>query len=93
MATLTIHDLSEETMTKLRLLAAKHGHSVEEEARRILDRTVNQEERKGLGTEIAQLFAEVGGVELLISPRSPARNPTVVADDEENSAGWPTTIS
>lgn len=83
MATLTIRDLREETKAKLRLLAAKHGHSMEEEARRILDRAVNQEENKGLGTEITQLFAEVGGVELQIPPRSPARDLQIFAEDEE----------
>lgn len=73
MATITIRNLNEETKAKLRQLAAKHGHSMEEEARRILNRAVNQEGKKGLGTEIAQMFADVGGVDLPIPPRSPAR--------------------
>ena len=82
MATLTIRNLNEETKAKLRQLAAKHGHSMEEEARRILNRAVNQEGKKGLGTEIAQMFANMGGVDLPIPPRSPARVPAIFAEEE-----------
>ena len=82
MATLTIRNLNKETKAKLRQLAAKHGHSMEEEARRILNRAVNQEGKKGLGTEIAQMFAEVGGVELSIPPRSMARTLAIFGEEE-----------
>lgn len=82
MATLTIRNLNEETKAKLRQLAAKHGHSMEEEARRILNRAVSVEGKKGLGTEIAQMFADSGGVELPIPPRSPARTPVILADED-----------
>ena len=81
MATLTIRNLNDETKSKLRILAARHGHSMEEEVRRILDRVVAQEERFGLGDEIHQLFAEVGGVDLEIPPRSPIRLPPSFEDD------------
>lgn len=83
MATLTIRNLNEETKAKLRQLAAKHGHSMEEEARRILNRAVNQEENKRLGTEITQMFAEIGGVNLQIPSRSPARAPQIFSEDEQ----------
>ena len=73
MATLTIRNLNEETKSRLRQLAAQHGHSMEEEARRILNRAVSQSEQKGLGSLIAQDFAEIGGVELEIPARSLAR--------------------
>lgn len=46
---------------KLKQMAAEDGHFIEEEARRILDRAVSQEGKKQLGTEIAQMFAELGG--------------------------------
>lgn len=82
MATLTIRNLNEETKTKLRLLAAKHGHSMEEEARRILNRAVSQEGKKGLGTEIAQMFANMDEVELPIPPRSLPRTPAIFAEEE-----------
>jgi plasmid stability protein len=70
MATLTIRNLNDETKYKLRQQAARHGHSMEEEARRILNRAVHKAERKGLGTLIAQEFSAIGGVELEIPPRS-----------------------
>ena len=73
MATLTIRNLNEETKSRLRQLAAQHGHSMEEEARRILNRAVSQSEQKGLGSLIAQDFAGIGGVELEIPARSLAR--------------------
>jgi antitoxin FitA len=82
LATLTIRNLNEETKAKLRQLAAIHGHSMEEEARRILNHAVSQEEKKGLGTEIAQMFAEIGGVDLPIPPRSPARALDIFAEEE-----------
>jgi plasmid stability protein len=82
LATLTIRNLDEETKAKLRQLAAKHGHSMEEEVRRILNRTVNQEENDGLGTEITQLFAKIGGVDLQIPLRSPVRTVQLFAEDE-----------
>jgi plasmid stability protein len=73
MATLTIRNLNEETKARLRQLAAQHGHSMEEEARRILNRAVTASEHSGLGTLITQEFAPLGGVELAIPPRSAAR--------------------
>ena len=82
MATLTIRNLNSETKAKLRQIAAEHGHSMEEEARRILDRAVNREGKKGLGTEIAQMFAELGGVDLPIPSRSSARTPAIFTEEE-----------
>lgn len=82
LATLTIRNLNEETKLKLRQLAAQHGHSMEEEVRRILNRAVRQEGKKGLGTEITEMFAEVGGVDLPIPPRSPARTQAIFAEEE-----------
>ncbi len=73
MATLTIRNLDNETKKKLRQIAAKHGHSMEEEARRILNRAVHQAEQKGLGTSIVEEFAAIGGVELELPARSPVR--------------------
>ncbi len=73
MATLTIRNLDNETKKKLRQLAARHGHSMEEEARRILNRAVSQAEQKGLATLIVEQFATIGGVEIELPARSPAR--------------------
>lgn len=81
MATITVRNLNEETKKKIRLLAARHGHSMEEEVRRILDRTVNQDEDTGLGTFISEQFKEIGGVELEIHPRSPVRAAPSLSDE------------
>ncbi|MEN5117724.1 hypothetical protein ABE488_10395 [Luteimonas sp. TWI662] len=36
MDSLTLHDLDDDMLARLRILAAQHGHSMEDEARRIL---------------------------------------------------------
>ncbi|HRW47903.1 MAG: hypothetical protein M9936_28985 [Caldilinea sp.] len=83
MATLTVRNLDEETKAKLRQMAARHGHSMEEEVRRILNRAIEHGEQRGLGTRISALFAEVGGVDLEIPPRSAGRNaPDFSGEDE-----------
>lgn len=57
MATLTIRNLDEDIKTRLRVAAAFHGCSMEEEVRIILRRALVQGgEQKGLGSEIHQLF-------------------------------------
>ena len=73
MATITIRKLDEETKNKLRMLAARHGRSMEEEVRRILNHAVNQDEQTGLGTFITRQFKATGGVELEIPSRSLVR--------------------
>ena len=82
MATITVRNLNEETKRKLRQQAARHGHSMEEEVRRILDRAVTQTDQQGLGTWIHLQFAKLGGVELEIPPRSPVRPAPDFVDDE-----------
>lgn len=81
MATITVRNLNEETKKKIRLLAARHGHSMEEEVRRILDRTVNEDNDIGLGTYISDKFKEIGGIELEIPPRSQVRTAPSLADE------------
>ena len=81
MPTITIRNLNEKTKRKLREQAAHYGHSMEEEARRILTRAVTQEEGKGLGSLIREKFKAVGGVDLELLPRSPAR-PAPGLEDE-----------
>lgn len=73
MAAITIRNLNEETKRRLRQLAAQHGHSMEEEARRILNRAINHVEGQGLGTLIVRQFAEIGGIELDLPTRSRVR--------------------
>ncbi|PHS24476.1 MAG: plasmid stabilization protein [Methylophaga sp.] len=58
MASITIRNLDESVKAKLRIVAANHGHSMEEEARTILRNTLNAEtiSDKGLGQKIHQRF-------------------------------------
>jgi plasmid stability protein len=71
MASLTIRQLEETTKHKLRLRAARHGRSMEQEAREILKSALSQPEEppKNLAEEIRKLFAPFGGVELDIPAR------------------------
>ncbi len=77
MASLTIRNLDEDLKTKLRVEAALHGNSMEEEVRSILRKTLmHTPAPKGLGSRIAQRFGAMGGVELELpareeSPRTP----------------------
>lgn len=65
MATIMIRNLDETTKTNLRLQAARHGHSMEEEARQILGMAVNPAgASEGLGTRLQRRFSALGGVEL-----------------------------
>jgi plasmid stability protein len=61
-AQVIVRNLEESVKRKLKLRAARHGHSMEQEIRDILRSAVKREGRlrKGLGTEIAELFKGVG---------------------------------
>lgn len=70
MAGLTIRNLDEELKAKLRVEAALHGNSMEEEVRSILRKTlIRSPAPKGLGTRIVQRVAAIGGVELELPER------------------------
>jgi plasmid stability protein len=79
MATLTIRNLDDELKSRLRIRAARHDHSMEEEARSILRTALSQpenlEESKGIGTRIRNRLNELGGVELDLPQRT--ENPRV----------------
>jgi antitoxin FitA len=81
MASITIRQLPETTKRKLRIRAAKHGRSMEREAREILKSELNKPEKlespKDLGKAIREIFAPLGGVELQIPPRGPIRDPGI----------------
>jgi antitoxin FitA len=79
MASITIRQLEETTKRKLRVRAARHGRSMEQEAREILQSALSQpeEQSKDLGKAIRDIFAPLGGVELQIPPRGPIRDPGI----------------
>lgn len=75
MASLTIRNIEDSLKASLRIRAAEHGRSMEEEARQILRRSLVREKGAlGLGSRIARRFAAAGGVDLPVVPRS-ARRP------------------
>ena len=74
MATLTIRNLDEHTKAQLRVQAARHGRSMEEEARTILrtaiEHTQAEVQVERLGSRIHAHFAKLGGIELDLPERS-----------------------
>ena len=66
MASVTVRNLPDETHRALRVRAATHGRSTEAEIRAILESAVRPEGRVKLGTLLADIGREVGGVELEI---------------------------
>lgn len=84
MATLTIRKLDDSVKAKLRVRAAEHGRSMEEEVREILESAVQirlpqaaQEKPRSFYQSIRRHLAEAGidGIELEIPPRGPMREP------------------
>ena len=73
MATLTIRKLNDSAKAKLRIRAAQNGHSMEEEARLILEGAIAAPSavvpRGNMAERIRSRFAPLGGVELDIPPR------------------------
>ncbi|MGT2504170.1 FitA-like ribbon-helix-helix domain-containing protein [Bradyrhizobium guangxiense] len=77
MASITIRDLDEPLRSRLRIQAAIHGRSTEEEVRDILRAALNQPPKcpGNLAAAIRARFAPLGGVELPETPREPMREP------------------
>jgi plasmid stability protein len=69
MANLSVRKLDEETLARLRVRAASHGVSMEEEVRRILKEAVASPER--LGDLALELFGPQHGVDLILPQRLP----------------------
>ena len=71
MSTLTVRNIEPVIKDKLRLMAAAHGHSMEEEVRSILRNAMTQVARpSGLGSRIHARFAAMGDVVLQLPERS-----------------------
>jgi plasmid stability protein len=75
MAMLTIRNIDDSLKAQLRIRAAQHGYSMEEEVRRILQHAVSpQKAQQGFGTRVHQrVVALSGGFELPLPPRSMPR--------------------
>ena len=77
MASITIRRLDEKTKARLRIRAAQHGRSMEEEARTLL-RTALRDDVAAAGNladSIRSRFRRLGGVELRLPARQPMREP------------------
>ena len=92
MATLTIRNLSDDARDKLRRLAAKHGHSMEEEVRRLIrravqsaDMTQDSKPHTGLGSSISAIVKEMGGEILDLPTRSLPRTPPFNDPSSDNN--------
>jgi plasmid stability protein len=78
MASLTIRNLEPAVKERLRVRAAEHGHSMEAEARSILQTTLKAPEHppeRNLYERIRARFAPLGGVDLEPHPRVEASDP------------------
>lgn len=79
MATMTIRNLDDDLKAQLRLRAARHGQSMEEEVRGILRAAlvgrVEDDSGAGLYAAIRARVEPYGGVELELPPRELQRDP------------------
>lgn len=80
MASITIRKLDEGVKAKLKVRAAHHGRSMEEEAREILKRALVTEEPRAqnLAQAIRRHIEPLGGIELALPQRQPVRKSPVL---------------
>ena len=77
MAVMTIRNIDDAIKNRLRLRAAMHGRSMEDEARDILRSALSTEipRPRNLGQAINERFGALGGVDLPDLPREAIRPP------------------
>jgi plasmid stability protein len=77
LASITIHNLDDALKSKLRVRAARHGRSMEEEVRHILRAALSEkpQEPMNLFEAIRRRIAPLGGVDLEMPRRGPIREP------------------
>jgi len=75
MAALTIRQMDQKTKTRLRVRAAHHGRSMEEEAREILRSalTTSSPTKGNLAEAIRRRFASFGGIKISLPQRDAVR--------------------
>jgi plasmid stability protein len=76
-AVMTIRNIDDAIKNRLRLRAAMHGRSMEEEARDILRSALSTEvsRPRNLAQAIHERFEALGGVNLPVVPREAVRQP------------------
>jgi plasmid stability protein len=80
MASITIRNLEDDLKRRLRVRAAEHGRSVEEEAREILRQAVGEPPApRNLAAAIRARIAALGGVDLDLPTREAMREPPGVS--------------
>ena len=86
-AAVTIRGLAPELKSKLRIRAAHNARSMEAEARAILETALStpDEDDTAFGAFARGLFAPLGGVDLELPARGPAREPPT-PDSEQDHA-------
>jgi plasmid stability protein len=77
LASITIRNLDEQTKSKLRIRAAHHNRSMEEEVRNILRTALAEDPLTpvNLAEAIRRRFESFGGIELDLPPREPMPEP------------------
>lgn len=79
MATMTIRNLDDTVKARLRVRAAQHGRSMEEEARSILGAALTSEPKPATGAALVKAIrarvAPLGGIELDLPLRAPMHEP------------------
>ena len=75
MASITIRSLEDGLKARLRIRAAEHGRSMEEEARRILRDALDRETPRNLADLALQLFGPERGVDIEPHPPATPREP------------------
>lgn len=87
-AAVTVRGLAPELKARLRIRAAHNARSMEAEARAILEAALGapEEDTTDLAAFARTLFAPLGGVELELPPREPAREPPDLGEREAAQA-------
>ena len=82
MAAMSIRNLDDRVLERLRVRAAEHGRSMEAEVRAILVDAVREPgDEPGLADAIMQRFSELGGVELDLPRRATRPRAAEFVDD------------
>jgi antitoxin FitA len=83
----TVRGLAPALKTRLRVRAAHNGRSMEAEARAILEAALAapEDETTDLASFARALFAPLGGVDLKLPPREPAREPPDFAAETDDA--------